>query len=231
MNLKLDWCAHKAAKFAVERWHYSRRMPTPPLVNVGAWEDDSFVGVVIFGRGNARNLNKQYGLKKTEIAELVRIAMKDHETPTSRIVSIAIKMLRKQSPGLKLIVSYSDLDQDHLGTLYQASNFVYVGWTKGSEMFRDKRGRMWHTRMLSPTGWKKVYGKYRPVMKPADLTRIKTKGRHKYLYPLTREMRKIVETMKKEFPKRADSVTVAHPAQQERGGSTPTSALQSRDAE
>jgi len=50
-KLKLDWCSYAAAKYAVERWHYSQTMPSPPRVQIGVWEDDSFIGCVLFSRG------------------------------------------------------------------------------------------------------------------------------------------------------------------------------------
>lgn len=201
VELNLDWCSHQAAKYAVSHWHYSKTLPTPPLVKIGVWENKSFIGCVLFGRGNACNLNKQYGLRKAEIAELVRVALKDHRIPTSKIVSIATRMIRKHSPKLRLLVSYADLDQGHLGTIYQALGWVYCGWTKGGDRYRDKNGREWHTRMLSPTGWKKVYGRKRRVARPQDCDKITTLGRHKYLLPLDKEMRKIVEKMAKPYPK------------------------------
>ena len=43
MNLHLDWCSHKAAKYAVEHWHYSKRMPKSKLVKIGVWENNVFV--------------------------------------------------------------------------------------------------------------------------------------------------------------------------------------------
>ena len=49
--LKLDWCSHEAARWAVEHWHYSKSMPTPPVVKIGVWEDERFIGVVLFSRG------------------------------------------------------------------------------------------------------------------------------------------------------------------------------------
>lgn len=56
--LKLDWCSHAAAKYAVEHWHYSGSLPTPPLVKVGVWEDEQFIGCVVFGRGSVQNLGR-----------------------------------------------------------------------------------------------------------------------------------------------------------------------------
>ena len=106
-NLRLGWCSHEAAKYAVMNWHYSRAMPAGKLVKIGVWENDRFVGAVIFSRGANNNIGKPFGLKQTEICELVRVALSKHETPVTRIVAIAIKMLRKKAPGIQMLISVS----------------------------------------------------------------------------------------------------------------------------
>ena len=50
-ELLVDWCSAEAARYAVEHWHYSRRMPRFKLSKLGVWENNAFVGVVIFGQG------------------------------------------------------------------------------------------------------------------------------------------------------------------------------------
>src|SRR5690349_20526593 len=121
-DLKLDWVSHEAAKYSVENWHYSKSLPPQPHVRVGVWENGTFIGVVLFSRGASSNLLKPYGLKMSEGCELTRVALNSHTAPVSRIISIAIKFLKRRSPGLKLIVSFADPAQDHVGGIYQAVN-------------------------------------------------------------------------------------------------------------
>ena len=82
--LKIDWCTHQAAKYAVENWHYSKRMPMPPMVRIGAWEDDNYIGCVLYARGANMNIGKPFGLAATEVAELVRVALRSHVAPCRR---------------------------------------------------------------------------------------------------------------------------------------------------
>ena len=58
-ELKIDWCTHEAAKYAVEHWHYSKRMPKSKLAKFGVWEGGKFVGCVIFGVGATPEIAKQ----------------------------------------------------------------------------------------------------------------------------------------------------------------------------
>jgi hypothetical protein len=46
---------------------------------------------------------------------LCRIALSKHATPVSRIISIAMKMLKREMPGIRLLVTYADLNQGHEG--------------------------------------------------------------------------------------------------------------------
>lgn len=129
-SLRLDWCSYEAAKYAVMRWHYSRSMPASKLAKIGVWEDDLFVGAIIYGMGANRYLARPFGLKDHEACELVRVALASGRYwPTSKCLAMSLKMLKRRSPGLKVVVSYADTAQGHKGIIYQASNFVFLGET------------------------------------------------------------------------------------------------------
>jgi len=130
-TLKILPCSFEAAKHAVMNYHYSRRMPSGKLFKLGVWENDVFIGAVIFGRGANNHLAKSFGLLQTEAVELVRVALKSHIAPVSKIVAISLKLLKQYNPGLKMCISYADLtNQGHMGTIYQASNWIYLGERK-----------------------------------------------------------------------------------------------------
>lgn len=218
-DLKIDWATHEAAKYAVENWHYSRSMPAGKLVKVGAWENGKFIGVVIFGRGANNNIGKPYGLNQVESCELVRIALRDHRTPVSRIAAIAIKFLSKNSPGLRLMISYADPMQGHHGGIYQAGNWTYCGRSQAQQAVIHC-GKVMHKRTA-----KSRFGSIKGMEK-SPVT-----WKHKYLMPLDAEMRKRILPLARPYPKRADSMGGhASGFQPEEGGSTPTSALHSPDA-
>jgi hypothetical protein len=138
LEFKIDWASHESAKYACENWHYSKCLPVPPLVKIGVWENKKFIGCVIFSRGASSNLLKPYGLTQVQGCELTRIALNKHVTPVSRIISIAIKFLKKNSPELKLIISFADPNEGHHGGVYQATNWVYSGKSAKSFKYLDK---------------------------------------------------------------------------------------------
>lgn len=222
VNLRLDWCSYKAAKYACEHWHYSGSVMISKNVYVGVWEGGEFVGAVIFARGSNNAIGKPYGLSQEQVCELVRVALRSHRTPVTKILSIAIRMLRQQSPGLQLVVSYADANQGHHGGIYQGGNWFYVGQSSKDVAYLMADGKLLHSREVSSSGVKKYFGENRKVPKPSDAKeKIALQGKHKYLYPLTPEMRAKIEPLRKPYPKRA-SKTGNHPDQGQGGGAVPT---------
>ena len=228
-DLHLDWCSHEAAKYAVEHWHYSRSMPMPPLVRIGVWESGLFIGSVLFSRGASMNLLKPYGLGTVDGCELTRVALRRHFSPVSRIVSIALGMLKKNNPGLRLVISYADPAQKHLGQIYQAGNWIYTGTSNPDRAWVDRKtGKRYHARLVceNGSGYRRQFGKLARSISSRDMRRIKTPGKHRYLMPLDAEIRARILPLAKPYPKRAGSDTQDTPGfKPGEGASTATPAL------
>lgn len=228
--LRLDWCGHDAASYAVTRWHYSRRMPKSKLARIGVWEDGRFIGAVVFGVGATPNIARPYGLESTQVCELVRVALRKHETPVSRILSIAVRMMRHEYSGLRLIVSFADTAQGHHGGIYQAAGWTYTG-SETYHVYRV-RGEVVHPRVLHlryGIGGQSIPWLRKHVDRNAE--RVHTPAKHKYVLPLDEEMRRRVAVKAQAYPKRGrsdTSDTPAYPAGE--GGATPTLPLQTKEA-
>lgn len=224
-KLLVDWATHKAADFACKNWHYSKCLPSTMQKRfaVGAWEDGKFIGVIVFWHGANPSIGKPYGLTIYQCCELTRVALGPHKIEVSRIISIAIKFLRQQCPGIKLIVSYADTGQGHHGGIYQATNWIYVGLTKGvPRLFFN--GKQWHAKALRTSF---------PGLKHSDprVKKMAATDKHKYLMPLDDQIRKQVQLLSKPYPKRAVSKdNVAPEFHSGEGGVNPTTALQSDEA-
>ncbi len=225
--LRIDWCSHEAAKYAVEHWHYSRTMPASKTVKVGVWEHGQFIGVVIFSRGSCPSIGKPFGLTQTECCELTRVALAPHATPTTRILAIALRMLRRQSPDLRLVISYADCDQGHHGGIYAGGGWLYIGKVQldGGTPCWKIHGRKWHARTITARGWSASQEWLRANIDP-HAEPVYTTGKHKYLFPLAEQMRWQLLPLVQPYPKRAGSADGGTATDQVAGGgSTPTSAL------
>ena len=224
-DLKIDWATHEAAKFACENWHYSKCLPVGKLVKVGAWEDGKFIGVVIYGRGATPHLGSPYGLGQDECVELVRIALKTHKAPVSKIASIAFRFLKKSNVKLRLIVSFADQSQGHHGGIYQAGNWIYAGQGEPAKFYRI-HGKLTHPRSIGAKGIIQNLAGARTIDPFATV--VEVPGKHRYLMPLDAEMRQRILPLSKPYPKRAGSDTKDTAGHQPaKGGSTPTPALHS----
>jgi antitoxin (DNA-binding transcriptional repressor) of toxin-antitoxin stability system len=227
-DLKLDWCSHEAAKYACEKWHYSGCIPKAKLAKVGVWECTRFIGAVIFGCGACPQIAKPFGLKQTEVCELVRVALTKHETPVSRIVAIASRLLSRSMPGIRIVVSYADPEQGHNGGIYQAGNWIYCGHTKPTEWFEDcETGERIHSHV-----YRRGKRGRATADKAAGIIRAVKLVKHKYLMPFDAEIRARIEPLRKPYPKRERSADSGTPGNQSgRGGAIPTRSLQTPGGE
>lgn len=217
-KLHIDWCSFDAAKYAVLNWHYSKTMPAGKLVKIGVWEEDKFIGCVLFGRGANNNIGKPYGLKQTEICELVRVALKNHKTPVSRIVSIAIKFLKGSSPGIRMIISYADPTEGHHGGIYQAMGWTYIGKSReqrelivnGEFMHKRTASALYKTaspEKLSKMGLNVTYGL--------------VEWKYVYLLTLDQKLRDRILPLSKQYPKRLNQAMSDFPLEQRQCNSDP----------
>ena len=145
-----------------------------------------------------------YDLTTFQVCELVRVALNNnHKSAVTRIISVAIRMLKKECPGLRLVVSFADPCQGHHGGIYQGGNWIYTGDSSPSYMWRLPDGSLAHDRRFSGSGWNA------PKTPPKGSIKIKVPGKHRYLMPLDEEMRKRILPLSKPYPKRVSSEKVS----------------------
>jgi hypothetical protein len=185
-------CTVEAGAYAVVRWHYSGALPSQPLVRYGVWEDTRFIGAVVFGTGWNRHMLRPFGLESTEGAELVRVALRAHRTPVSQVVATAVRLLRRASPDLRLLVSYADPAHGHRGGIYQAMNWIYLGRTSSASAYLGADERLRHQRTWSDAP---------EAVRRVGHLRFALPGKHRYVLPLDRQMRRRVAPLARPYPR------------------------------
>lgn len=207
-DLKLAWVSHSSAAAACRKWHYSKSMPASKTAKIGVWEREKFIGVVVFAMGATRSLLSPYGLKPWQGCELCRVALAKHIAPVSKIVSIAMRMLKRRYPGLQIVISFADPMQGHVGSIYQAMNWVYLG-TSAADKFPVIGGRVVHPRTISDRI------KRGSIKSRKNLVYIPVPGKHRYGYGLTSKGNQALEGMRQPYPKRAaEAGDVSTPGEQ-----------------
>lgn len=197
-KLKLDWCSHDAAKYAVEHWHYSKCMPKSKQAKIGVWESGRFIGAICYGYSTTPYLGTAFGLSQQDCVELTRVALNNHIAPVSQILAISLRLLRKEFTKLRLIISLADSMQGHLGTIYQANGWYYIG--RSSSLKQYKYQGKWR----NDTPLHRLLAANKEFA--STLPKRKIPGKHKYLMPLDKAMRKQIEPLHKPYPKSVGSI-------------------------
>jgi hypothetical protein len=129
--------------------HYAKRIPSISYA-YGLFDGDELIGICTFGSPASPYLCK--GLlgeeHKSKVIELNRLCLKyNRKNEASYLVSNSIKLL----PKPKAIVSYADTKQNHLGVVYQATNFIFTGTTKPRTDMASVDGKHSRHSMNDPT--------------------------------------------------------------------------------
>jgi hypothetical protein len=207
--MRLTKASPKAVRYACLHFHYAKAVPVNTLGYNVYNDNDEWCGVVLFGSGSNNNIGNEYKLKQGQVFELVRVALNGKQSCTSQCVALALKALHKDCPLCRLVVSYADCDQNHLGTIYQATNWFYVGTMMQNEHDSSWiiHGKRYHGRIISD--WVRNRGGLQGLTRLQFLQKYYdinakpyiTKGKRKYLMPMDKAMRRQIEPMRKPYPK------------------------------
>lgn len=205
-----------ATRHAVQTWHYSHTLPAVVGQRWGVWEDDRFVGVVLFGPSVAPYLGRQFGLDdRFGLVELTRIAFREHVAPVSQIVPYAVAGLRRSSPGLRVVVSFADPAQGHHGGIYQAMNWIYLGRSAPSTVYRHRlTGEILHSRRVRSSGVVQSFNgrMERARARPDECDPILVPGKHRYALPLDRPLRRRLERKRQPYPRAVEGSEETRPS-------------------
>ena len=116
---------NRTAQTIVIKHHYLHRK-APCSFAFGLFIDKELVGVVMYGTPSSAPLRR--GIcgddEKNNVIELTRLWIDDKvgKNAESYLIGNTIKKVNKE-----IVVSYSEIEQGHLGIVYQATSFFYTG--------------------------------------------------------------------------------------------------------
>lgn len=116
----------------------------------GLFSGDRLIGVCAFATPSSENVRSSvFGPEyKSHVTELHRLVILD-ETPTnteSWFIVRALRGLHSYRPNIWAVLSFADGTEGHKGTIYQATNALYLGTTGRARFYRDQTGRLRHPR-------------------------------------------------------------------------------------
>ena len=112
----------------VKKHHYSGKVVPNSTLHFGAFLDGKLHGVLSYG--NSMDKRKVMQLVEdtgwNEFLELNRMAFDDYlpRNSESYCIGKTLRMIKKQAPHIKWVISFADGAQCGDGTIYRASNFI-----------------------------------------------------------------------------------------------------------
>lgn len=141
-KIKVERTQVKVIRRAIVTGHYSGVMPDACQDAFAAWNHlGGLIGAVAFGPGgNNKTLTAIYPEATNKTGrELIRLWVHPNapKNTASKIVSKSMKLLPNE---VELVVTFADSGQSHLGIVYQALNFYYLGKTNEGVRYVDNSG-------------------------------------------------------------------------------------------
>jgi hypothetical protein len=213
--MRLEIASYKAVKYACLNFHYAKAIPTYSI-GYSVFENNIWCGVVLFGGGASVNMPTKFNLRNGQYLELNRMALNGKQSSTSKVLSIAIKLIKKECPTVRMLFSYADKGQEHKGIIYQATNWYYIENIESSG-----------TEYLLNGIWKHDRGRYNWGVDFKKLPKRKKAGKHKYIYPLDKTLISLCKSLSKPYPKQAVEVHELNNlhSSEKVGGASPTQPL------
>ena len=143
-EIELKVIPAKIANDFVKKHHYSGKVVSNSFLHFGAFLDKKLHGVMSFGhsldKAKTQKLVKNTGWN--EFCELNRMAFDDYlpRNSESYCIGKALRLLKKNAPHLKWVISFADGCSCGDGTIYRASNFILTQIKKNSTMWINDKG-------------------------------------------------------------------------------------------
>lgn len=137
----------------VKAHHYSGKVCNNSAVHFGAFLDGRLHGVMSFGPSTdkRRLIGLVEGTGWNNFIELNRMAFDDYlpRFSESHCIAKAMKLIKKNAPQIKWVVSFADGCQCGDGTIYRASNFVLTSIKENGSLLQLPTGEKIHQLTLT----------------------------------------------------------------------------------
>lgn len=210
-NYRIEIINPKIAKNLIIKNHYTHKWSSCRYA-FGLILNNSIVGVCIYGYPVGRLTAQSISPKVLESGtlELTRLWINDSEgkNTESWFIGQTFKWLKKFDKTIKVLISYSDPMQNHVGYIYQATNWLYQG---NKTRLVDGYYHIINGETLHPRTCFSKYGTNKPdeLLKiDPNYKRFGLERKHRYIYILNKKDKKeILNTLKHpilKYPKQGD---------------------------
>ena len=161
--------------------HYLHSFPGGTKLSFGVYLDARLLGALTFGVGPYLGYKLVKDASPDDVVTLTRLWLSDGlpKNSESRVIGIVLRSLRKET-SLKFVLAYSDPAAGHVGTIYQATNWLYTGLSSATPLYDIGDGIMHHSRSLAhQLGSHSIrYLTYRGIV----VKTVPQMAKHRYIY-------------------------------------------------
>lgn len=157
-------------------------MPAAARRCFGVYLGNELCGAVVFTSGARQAHRLLAAARPQEVVTLARLWLSDTlpRNSESRVLGVVLRELRRTTPW-KLILSYADPEAGHVGTIYQATGWLYLGKTAGETYVRLADGCLHHPRSVYERYGSNRIGHLRATGVAARRDRVGAKFRYAYV--------------------------------------------------
>jgi hypothetical protein len=142
--------SNATAKALMVRNHYLHSIPGGTKLAFGVMAGRRLVGALTLGVGPYNTPSLVDGAEGDDCLTLTRLWLSD-ALPTnseSRVLGVVVRSLKKHTK-VKFLVTYADPASGHVGTIYQASNWLYAGLSEPTPLYDLGNGIYVHCRTVA----------------------------------------------------------------------------------
>ena len=137
-RIQIKGITAQSARHFIKGIHYSGKVVQNSQLNLGAFYEGRFIGAMQFGPSMNGRTGMRYvtGTKRGQYLELNRFCMVQDapKNAESRSLAMAFKLIRKNCPNVKWIITYAD-GRCMGGVIYKACGFLYLGKSDESTFY------------------------------------------------------------------------------------------------
>jgi hypothetical protein len=171
----------RSAKILLTERHYLHSMPGGTYLAFGVFKHKRLLGAITLGVGPKNAHRLVANATPVDLLVLSRLWLSD-ELPSnseSFVIGQVLQAIRRHT-DVKFAVTYADPSKGHVGTIYQASNWLYTGRSQSMPVYDLGDGIHHHSRTLSH-----VYGTHSLAYfraKGINIRTISQSSKHRYVY-------------------------------------------------
>jgi hypothetical protein len=180
------------------------QIPLPPFFTrwdklaFGVFAGERLLGAVTLGVGPFLGYSLVDEARPEDCITLTRLWLSDElpKNSESRVLGIILRGLSKNT-GLKFVLSYTDPAAGHIGTIYQATNWIYTGLSSATPLY-EINGTVRHSRSFAASFGTHSIQYF--AEKGIQIKTIPQSAKHRYIFFLDKSWRNRLKVPELPYP-------------------------------